>query len=281
MNHSCTPNGIIVRQQGSGCHFKCTDRIAAGEELTISYGSNYFSDKSRDCLCRSCSSYRISQQVTDLPVTRQQAQRFRELNIDPEIQPAKKVKASKTRVLQPGAGRIIPAPLVDVPFPACPMPSGTAQSNYVSFITNHTLFRGNLNIGVKFLVSDKEYTIHIQTLLACSNGPESLSIYIDSLLENSRFKYIHLRKKLSELFAMKLITLNNKLCSQLSLGSIQTSRKLKKLGHNWSTRFRRQVDTVDYTYVTRGYTSLSNFKRSVKLKSIRPSTDRLTRCPYI
>ncbi|KAF2241366.1 SET domain-containing protein, partial [Trematosphaeria pertusa] len=55
INHSCNPNAKL-EVMGDKCNVKVValHHIAEGEEITISYGDEYFGNKNHDCLCEVC-----------------------------------------------------------------------------------------------------------------------------------------------------------------------------------------------------------------------------------
>ncbi|KAF4580937.1 Histone-lysine N-methyltransferase SET9 [Ophiocordyceps camponoti-floridani] len=53
-NHDCMANARLVTTGHAGIEIIATRPIAVGEEITVSYGENYFGDDNRECLCRTC-----------------------------------------------------------------------------------------------------------------------------------------------------------------------------------------------------------------------------------
>ncbi|PHH72599.1 hypothetical protein CDD80_4417 [Ophiocordyceps camponoti-rufipedis] len=53
-NHDCMANARLVTKGHGGIEIIATRPIAVGEEITVSYGENYFGDDNRECLCRTC-----------------------------------------------------------------------------------------------------------------------------------------------------------------------------------------------------------------------------------
>lgn len=56
MNHDCEPNCSFLYESKGTVSFKVSRAIAIGEELTVSYGENYFGEDNCECLCKSCES---------------------------------------------------------------------------------------------------------------------------------------------------------------------------------------------------------------------------------
>lgn len=53
-NHDCEPNAQIDRTSDTLNKVKALKDIRAGEEITVEYAENYFSDRNKDCLCLTC-----------------------------------------------------------------------------------------------------------------------------------------------------------------------------------------------------------------------------------
>jgi histone-lysine N-methyltransferase SUV420H len=53
-NHDCEANAKLMRTSNSGIEIVATRAIEAGEEITVTYGDNYFGDNNCECLCRTC-----------------------------------------------------------------------------------------------------------------------------------------------------------------------------------------------------------------------------------
>lgn len=53
-NHDCEPNAQIDRTSDTLNKVKALKDIRAGEEITVEYAENYFSDGNKDCLCLTC-----------------------------------------------------------------------------------------------------------------------------------------------------------------------------------------------------------------------------------
>ncbi|RDA88951.1 hypothetical protein CP532_0620, partial [Ophiocordyceps camponoti-leonardi (nom. inval.)] len=53
-NHDCMANARLVTTGHFGIEIIATRAIAVGEEVTVSYGENYFGDGNCECLCRTC-----------------------------------------------------------------------------------------------------------------------------------------------------------------------------------------------------------------------------------
>ncbi|KAI6772854.1 hypothetical protein HG530_003812 [Fusarium avenaceum] len=53
-NHDCEANAKLMRTSHSGIEIVATRAIEAGEEITVTYGDNYFGDNNCECLCRTC-----------------------------------------------------------------------------------------------------------------------------------------------------------------------------------------------------------------------------------
>lgn len=64
VNHDCNPNCEFISLGGSSVSFRTLRSIEPGEELTVSYGENYFGPQNRECLCESCQT-RPSKPVDD------------------------------------------------------------------------------------------------------------------------------------------------------------------------------------------------------------------------
>ncbi|KAM0345753.1 hypothetical protein ACHAPU_006106 [Fusarium lateritium] len=53
-NHDCDANAKLMRTSHSGIEIVATRAIEAGEEITVTYGDNYFGDNNCECLCQTC-----------------------------------------------------------------------------------------------------------------------------------------------------------------------------------------------------------------------------------
>ncbi|RCI15380.1 hypothetical protein L249_6560 [Ophiocordyceps polyrhachis-furcata BCC 54312] len=53
-NHDCMANARLVTTGHAGIEIIATRAIAVGDEVTVSYGENYFGDDNCECLCRTC-----------------------------------------------------------------------------------------------------------------------------------------------------------------------------------------------------------------------------------
>lgn len=53
-NHDCNANAKLMTTSHAGIEIIATRPIAVGEEITVTYGENYFGDDNCECLCKSC-----------------------------------------------------------------------------------------------------------------------------------------------------------------------------------------------------------------------------------
>lgn len=53
-NHDCDANAKLMRTSHSGIEIVAARAIAPGEEITVTYGENYFGDNNCECLCKTC-----------------------------------------------------------------------------------------------------------------------------------------------------------------------------------------------------------------------------------
>ncbi|EXL60997.1 histone-lysine N-methyltransferase SET9 [Fusarium oxysporum f. sp. radicis-lycopersici 26381] len=53
-NHDCDANAKLMRTSHAGIEIVATRPIEAGEEITVTYGDNYFGENNCECLCRTC-----------------------------------------------------------------------------------------------------------------------------------------------------------------------------------------------------------------------------------
>ncbi|PGH13405.1 hypothetical protein AJ79_03684 [Helicocarpus griseus UAMH5409] len=53
-NHDCNANGRLVMRGPESMEVVATRDIVVGEEITVSYGENYFGEDNCECLCHSC-----------------------------------------------------------------------------------------------------------------------------------------------------------------------------------------------------------------------------------
>ncbi|OAX82673.1 hypothetical protein ACJ72_02968 [Emergomyces africanus] len=53
-NHDCNANGRLVMRGSESMEVVATRDIVVGEEITVSYGENYFGEDNCECLCHSC-----------------------------------------------------------------------------------------------------------------------------------------------------------------------------------------------------------------------------------
>jgi histone-lysine N-methyltransferase SUV420H len=53
-NHDCDANAKLMRTSHAGIEIIATRAIEAGEEITVTYGDNYFGENNCECLCKTC-----------------------------------------------------------------------------------------------------------------------------------------------------------------------------------------------------------------------------------
>jgi histone-lysine N-methyltransferase SUV420H len=53
-NHDCDANAKLVTTSHAGIEIIATRNIDVGEEITVTYGENYFGEDNCECLCRTC-----------------------------------------------------------------------------------------------------------------------------------------------------------------------------------------------------------------------------------
>lgn len=53
-NHDCDANAKLMRMSHAGIEIVATRAIEAGEEITVTYGDNYFGENNCECLCKTC-----------------------------------------------------------------------------------------------------------------------------------------------------------------------------------------------------------------------------------
>ena len=53
-NHDCEANGRLVPTGNDGMEVRAMKNIEVGEEITVTYGADYFGPNNEDCLCHSC-----------------------------------------------------------------------------------------------------------------------------------------------------------------------------------------------------------------------------------
>ncbi|KAM0546404.1 hypothetical protein ACHAPJ_010871 [Fusarium lateritium] len=53
-NHDCDANAKLMTTSHSGIEIIATRPIEAGEEITVTYGENYFGENNCECLCKTC-----------------------------------------------------------------------------------------------------------------------------------------------------------------------------------------------------------------------------------
>jgi histone-lysine N-methyltransferase SUV420H len=53
-NHDCNANGRLVPTGNDGMEVRAMKNIEVGEEITVTYGADYFGPNNEDCLCHSC-----------------------------------------------------------------------------------------------------------------------------------------------------------------------------------------------------------------------------------
>jgi histone-lysine N-methyltransferase SUV420H len=53
-NHDCDANGRLVPTGNDGMEVRAMKNIEVGEEITVTYGADYFGPNNEDCLCYSC-----------------------------------------------------------------------------------------------------------------------------------------------------------------------------------------------------------------------------------
>ncbi|ODA76892.1 hypothetical protein RJ55_07408 [Drechmeria coniospora] len=53
-NHDCDANAKLMTTSQAGIEIIATRPIEVGEEITVTYGENYFGENNRECLCQTC-----------------------------------------------------------------------------------------------------------------------------------------------------------------------------------------------------------------------------------
>lgn len=53
-NHDCNANAALMTTSHAGIEIVATRPIAVGEEITVTYGDNYFGEDNCECLCKTC-----------------------------------------------------------------------------------------------------------------------------------------------------------------------------------------------------------------------------------
>lgn len=53
-NHDCSPNGRLIMKGADSMEVKADKNIGIGDEITVSYGDNYFGPDNVECLCHTC-----------------------------------------------------------------------------------------------------------------------------------------------------------------------------------------------------------------------------------
>ncbi|OAA71808.1 SET domain protein [Akanthomyces lecanii RCEF 1005] len=53
-NHDCNANAALITTSAAGIEIVATRNIALGEEITVTYGDNYFGEDNCECLCKTC-----------------------------------------------------------------------------------------------------------------------------------------------------------------------------------------------------------------------------------
>ena len=53
-NHDCDANGRLVPTGNDGMEVRAMKNVEVGEEITVTYGADYFGPNNEDCLCHSC-----------------------------------------------------------------------------------------------------------------------------------------------------------------------------------------------------------------------------------
>ncbi|KAF2862344.1 hypothetical protein K470DRAFT_293527 [Piedraia hortae CBS 480.64] len=59
-NHDCDPNARLDTSGTQGLHIVATKDIEIGQEITVSYGENYFGTDNCNCLCETCENKQIN-----------------------------------------------------------------------------------------------------------------------------------------------------------------------------------------------------------------------------
>ncbi|KAG9259118.1 histone-lysine N-methyltransferase SET9 [Emericellopsis atlantica] len=57
-NHDCDANAKLVTTGHAGIEIIATKNIEAGDEITVTYGENYFGEGNCECLCQTCEDHR-------------------------------------------------------------------------------------------------------------------------------------------------------------------------------------------------------------------------------
>lgn len=70
-NHDCEANAKLMTTSHAGIEIIATKNIEVGEEITVTYGENYFGDDNCECLCKTCEDHlRNGWEPEDGPVAR-------------------------------------------------------------------------------------------------------------------------------------------------------------------------------------------------------------------
>jgi histone-lysine N-methyltransferase SUV420H len=59
-NHDCDANAKLSTKGYDGMQIVAVKHIKAGDEITVSYGEDYFGDDNEECLCQSCESEQVN-----------------------------------------------------------------------------------------------------------------------------------------------------------------------------------------------------------------------------
>ncbi|KAI0236006.1 histone lysine methyltransferase Set9 [Massospora cicadina] len=95
VNHDCNPNTVFQFHDTRSIVFKARRRIEFGEEITVSYGDNYFGIGNCECLCGTCESTVLLPKSSNAPYFLKNSKLKESSTTDSEDQPGFTVKREK------------------------------------------------------------------------------------------------------------------------------------------------------------------------------------------
>ncbi|KAL6705164.1 histone lysine methyltransferase Set9 [Coniothyrium glycines] len=126
-NHDCDPNAKLATKGYEGMQIVAVKPIDEGEEITVSYGNDYFGDDNEECLCHTCevrqqngwapmrrvehSDEEVDEQEMDEPTEDSSSRKRQHEESTPEIAPNPATKRVRLQQTTPPVNRHVSDPL--------------------------------------------------------------------------------------------------------------------------------------------------------------------------
>lgn len=177
VNHRCQMYNAAFTRKGTDKLYATLIRdVSAGEEITVTYGPEYFQDSNKRCLCLDCVQQEMLQHNKGHILTRSSLQPLLELKTIHNVSVKRRIKVRKFPTQKKHK-----RPSSEIPFPGCP--GATLIQNIPIKVLDHILCRRQVSMLVQFLCALDPIWIHLETLLALIDGARLARDYMEHLLE--------------------------------------------------------------------------------------------------